>query len=216
MSCEASCDVLQTSEWKGQEAQDLGEGKPGGFPYFGGQVLIQMPTFVPRTLSGMFLEGPLIGPRHHKKDNSGKLPEKIWRIPKRRGKAPKGQERTNRRRTSPNRETHPVWNPAGCRPLKVVVPHVMWVFLANCQDVLSKNEHIMRCVMHTSCAQLLAYAVDAWTNVWGSVDLGEGVSGPEAKKSQKHLEKVSRARGPKSPKKISKKVRKVKTNSENC
>ena len=44
---------------------------------------------------------------------------------------------------------------------------------------------------------------------WGSVDLGEGVSGPEAKKARKSLEKVSRARGPESLKKVSKKVRKV-------
>ena len=42
------------------------------------------------------------------------------------------------------------------------------------------------------------------------MDLGEGVSGPEAKKSRKSLEKVSRARGPESLKKVSKKVRKVK------
>ena len=45
-----------------------------------------------------------------------------------------------------------------------------------------------------------------------SVDLGEGVSGPEAKKSPKSLEKVSRGSGPKSPKKVSKKVRKVSEN----
>ena len=47
------------------------------------------------------------------------------------------------------------------------------------------------------------------------MDLGEGVSGPEAKKSQKSLEKVSRARGPESLKKVSKKVRKVKKNFQN-
>ena len=45
--------------------------------------------------------------------------------------------------------------------------------------------------------------------------LGEGVSGPEAKKCQKSLEKVSRAQGPESPEKVSKKVRKVKKKSEN-
>ena len=39
------------------------------------------------------------------------------------------------------------------------------------------------------------------------MDLGEGVS--KAKKSPKSLEKVSRGQGPKSPKKVSKKVRKV-------
>ena len=47
------------------------------------------------------------------------------------------------------------------------------------------------------------------------MDLGEGVSGPEAKTSQKSLEKVSRARGSESLKKVSKKVRKVKKGSEN-
>ena len=45
------------------------------------------------------------------------------------------------------------------------------------------------------------------------MDLGEGVSGPEAKKSQKSLEesleKSLPGPGPKSPKKVSKKVRKV-------
>ena len=47
------------------------------------------------------------------------------------------------------------------------------------------------------------------------MDLGEGVSGPEAKKSQKSLEKSLPGPGPKSPKKVSKKVRKVKKKSEN-
>ena len=46
--------------------------------------------------------------------------------------------------------------------------------------------------------------MDDW--VWDSVDLGEGVSGPKAKKSPKSLEKG------KSPKKVSKKVRKVSKN----
>ena len=48
-----------------------------------------------------------------------------------------------------------------------------------------------------------------------SVDLGEGVSGPKAKKSQKNLEKSLPGPGPKSPEKVSKKVRKVKKKSEN-
>ena len=47
------------------------------------------------------------------------------------------------------------------------------------------------------------------------MDLGEGVSGPEAKKSQKSLEKSLPGPGPKSPEKVSKKVRKVKKKSEN-
>ena len=50
----------------------------------------------------------------------------------------------------------------------------------------------------------------------GSVGLGEGVSGPGAKKSQESLEKVSRPsappRGLKGPTKVSKKVRKVSKN----
>ena len=56
-------------------------------------------------------------------------------------------------------------------------------------------------------------AAKLWSDLWvwyvGSVDLGEGVWGPKAKKSPKSLEKVCRGWVPKSKKKVSKKVRKV-------
>ena len=77
---------------------------PGCFPLFSGKVQI-----VSRTLSGLFLVGPLYKLTKRKKDQSGKSPDhpranrenprKIGKVPKRTKKDKKGQKRKDESRS---------------------------------------------------------------------------------------------------------------------
>ena len=92
-------------------------------------------------------------------------------------------------------------------PLKTSAFGITWCdhVWPNLQLEVAKGFHIrwwmQAAQLNTSNSRLVLYP-------WGSVDLGEGVSGPKTKKSPNSLEKVSRARVPKVQKKSRKRSKK--------
>ena len=64
-----------------------------------------------RTLSGLFLVGALNRPRKRKRDESGKSPEQIRKIPEKSGKSQKGQKGQKRKDKSRSGNPPPVETP---------------------------------------------------------------------------------------------------------
>ena len=141
----------------------LREAKPGGFPLFSGKVQI-----VSRTLSGLFLVGAVNRPRKRtNRDNPRRVPRQIRKIPEKSGKSQKGQKRTKKRRTSPDRETPPFETSLFSGP---------WGFRASLEATFAPNVDPQACKMHfNTCSTDSHFQLKDWrTGPWRATSHSKG------------------------------------------